>query len=90
MKYFIFLAFACVVTMTSCYPKVDPALIYTQQEEVKPDTLTERGRTINEIISSRTVDKLDSTFTDYSVGKSPYHPKYHYKSCNSGVVKMLS
>ena len=85
MKYLIILTFtACAIIMTGCYPKVDPALIYTQQEEVKPDTLTERGRTINEIISSRTVDKLDSTFTDYSVGKDLMHPK-HYPDYYGGL-----
>ncbi len=74
----------CLFIMTGCYPKVDPALIYTEQKEVKPDTLTERGRTINEIISSRTVDKLDSTFTDYSVGKDLMHPK-HYPDYYGGL-----
>ena len=85
MKHFIFLMFTvCAVIMTGCYPKVDPALIYTEQKVVKPDTLTERGRTINEIISSRTVDKLDSTFTDYSVGKDFMHPK-HYPDYYGGL-----
>lgn len=66
-----FILALCLIVMSSCYPKVDPSLIYVGDQDFVPDTLTQTGRLINEHIANQMKARLDSSFINYKLSSHP-------------------
>ena len=78
----------CLITISGCYPKVDPSLLYIGSVEASPDTLTEAGRAINENIATNLKNRFDSSYIDYNIASHPVvYPKYYGGFYLNGRVK---